>query len=120
MKNNIEKGKYGESIAASFLQKQGYRILAKNRRYGHKEIDIIAKDNETIVIVEVKLRYTDFFGFPEQAVNKRKQKLLIEAADAYITENNLNNDVRYDVVAIVFENNKKRLLHIKDAFIPGL
>ena len=120
MKNNIEKGKYGEHAATVFLQKLGYRILAKNWHYGHKEIDVIAKDGETVVIVEVKLRSSDFFGYPEQAVNKKKQKFLIEAADAYITKNNLNNDVRYDVIAIVFENNKKRLLHIKDAFIPGL
>ena len=120
MKNNTDKGRYGEDLAAKFLQNSGYRILAKNWRYGHKEIDIIAKDVETIVIVEVKLRSNDFFGYPEQAVNRRKQKLLIEAADAYLEKNNLNNEVRYDVVAIIFEKNKKRLLHIKDAFIPGL
>jgi putative endonuclease len=77
-------------------------------------------DGEMLVIVEVKTRSTDSFGYPEEAVNRRKQRFLIEAANEYILEHDLMNEVRYDVVAIIYENSKRRLLHIKDAFIPGL
>jgi putative endonuclease len=120
MAKHIETGKKGEQVAVNYLKTQGYKILEVNWRFHHLEIDIIAKKDNMIIIVEVKSRTTDYFGFPEEAVNKRKQQYLINATDNYLTENNLDLEVRYDVISIVFENNKQKLYHIEDAFIPGL
>jgi len=119
-KKHLETGKKGEAQAVEFLRRSGYKILATNWHYGHKEIDIIAMDQELLVIVEVKTRHSTRFGFPEEAVNKRKQRFLIEAAHAYIMENDIHFGVRYDVIAIVYEGGKRSLIHLKDAFIPGL
>jgi len=117
--NNLKTGKKGEEEAVRFLESNGFKILETNWRYHHKEIDIIAMDKEFLVIVEVKTRNTDYFGYPEQAVNRMKKRFLTEAANAYIFKNNIEPEVRFDIVAIVYEQNKRKLLHIKDAFIPG-
>ena len=74
MPNNTEKGNQGEEIARAHLLKHGYTILEKNWRHKHLEIDIIASIDSTLVIVEVKLRASDFFGNPEEFVTKTKQK----------------------------------------------
>lgn len=120
MPNNTQKGNQGEEIAHAHLLKLGYYILEKNWRHKHLEIDIIASINNTLVIVEVKLRSNAFFGNPEEFVTLSKQKKLIKAADFYIKENNINWETRFDVVAIIQNTTELKLEHFEGAFYPTL
>ena len=119
-------GKSGEDLAVDFLKKNGFEILERNYRYGHKEIDIIGKDKSTIVFIEVKTGRSRTFGSPQEWVNLKKQKNIIEVAQAYIQEHDLRDfDFRFDVVAISFERGTRRfkecfaIEHIKNAFMVG-
>lgn len=120
MADHNELGKKGEQLALEWLTDKGYTILETNWRFEKAEVDIIARDREELVIVEVKTRSTDFFGLPEEAVDTNKENLLIGAAEAYVEMNNLDIDVRYDIIAIVLQPGKARIRHIRDAFYPGL
>lgn len=120
MSNNTQKGIAGEEIAVEHLLKQGYRILARNWRDQHLEIDIVAQIEDLLVIVEVKLRASNAFGTPEEFVTKSKQKKLVKAADVYIKENNINTDTRFDVIAIIQNAQEIHVEHITGAFYPML
>ena len=113
-----EFGKQGEELAAQYLINKGYEILERNWRNIHKEIDIIAKDGKDLVIVEVKTRQTDEYGEPDVAVTKKKQRMLISAANAYIFKNRLDVETRFDVISIVFKDGEPVIEHIEDAFLP--
>ncbi len=115
-----EKGKEGEIVAAMHIKKQGYRIIETNWQYRHKEIDIIAYDGEELVVVEVKLRSTDYFGDPSEAVTMKKQRFLIDAAEAYLRTIKEEPEVRFDIVSIIAVDNNYEIKHITDAFNPGL
>jgi putative endonuclease len=111
-------GKSGEDLAVSFLKNNGFEILERNYRYGHKEIDIIGKDKNTIVFVEVKTGRSKTFGSPQEWVTLRKQKSIIEVAQDYIQKNDLRDfDFRFDVVAINFERGKTKIEHLRNAFM---
>lgn len=111
-------GKLGEELAVNYLTGKGYEILERNWHNIHKEIDIIAKDGDELVIVEVKARQTDEYGDPDIAVTKKKQRMLIAAANAYIQKNGLDIETRFDIVSIVFKNEEPVIEHIEDAFLP--
>ena len=110
-------GKKGEELAIDFLVKNNYKILEKNYRYAKAEVDIIAQKNEILAVVEVKTRSTDYFGNPEDFVNPKKIKLLLTAIDKYVVENNLEVEVRFDIIAIIHQQNTYKIEHIKDAFL---
>jgi putative endonuclease len=94
-------GKRGEEIAAAYLQQQGYLILARNWRCPLGEIDIVAREGETWVFVEVRARRGNRFGTPEESITPDKQAKLVEVAQTYLQEAGLGNvDSRIDVVAI--------------------
>ncbi|MGB4655185.1 MAG: YraN family protein [Bacteroidales bacterium] len=117
-KHNI-LGERGEDIAVDYLQQKGYLILFRNWRYKHYEIDIIATDKGTLVIVEVKTRSTSAFGEPEFFVDLKKQNRLIEATEAFIEQTNYYGETRFDVVAITLNKGSEPTVnHIIDAFIP--
>ena len=120
MLNNTEKGNAGEEIAVAHLLKQGYQILAKNWRSSHLELDIVAFINNTLVVVEVKLRAGNAYGNPEEFVTLKKQKNIIKAAQAYIIENNINVETRFDIISIIQNANELSLEHIEQAFYPTL
>lgn len=121
MAEHNELGRFGEQLARDFLIAKGYQILEQNWVCGHKEIDIIALDGKELVIVEVKTRRVQCLVDPEETVDKYKQRFLIWAAEAYIEHNNLDVDVRFDIVAIVVDkNNEHRIDHIENAFYPML
>lgn len=120
MTANQEKGKWGEEEALRFLRSKGFEILDLNWKFLHLEIDIVAREGKELVIVEVKTRGTDAFGEPEVFVNKTKQKKLIRAANLYLEQKNISDEVRFDVIGIVKKNNQKTLRHIPGAFAPGL
>jgi len=111
-------GEKGEKLAAEYLTRNGYKIIHCNWRYKHKEIDILAREKNTLVVVEVKLRSTDYFGDPSEAVTRKKQRFLIEAVEAYLDKIPDDPDVRFDVVSIVYSQNKYQIDHISDAFTP--
>ncbi|MEM7187675.1 MAG: YraN family protein, partial [Bacteroidota bacterium] len=91
MAQHNELGKMGEAIAARFLHEQGYTILATNYTYLKAEIDIIAqKEEDTVVIVEVKTRNSSFFGDPQSFVTPAKVKQLVKAANEYMIEHSLD------------------------------
>lgn len=118
MSKHNELGVKGEILALDFLEKKGFTILETNWRFGKTEIDLIARDGHTLIIVEVKTRTGSRFGFPEQAVTAEKQRNIALAAEEYLEQHNLDMDVRFDVVAITYEDGKPEIHHIPDAFFP--
>jgi putative endonuclease len=108
-------GQEGENQAASFLVKNGHKILCTNYRFGRDEIDIISSDNGVIVFTEVKARSNYGGGFPEVAVSKQKQRRIAKVAQDYIERNNYFGEIRYDIISIV---TGYPIYHIKDAFFP--
>jgi putative endonuclease len=117
MAEHNELGEKGEQLAVDFLIKNEYKILEKNYRYLKAEVDIIAQKKNVLAVVEVKTRSTDYFGDPQAAVKPKKIKLLVSAIDYYIIDNDLELEVRFDIIAIIYQNNKIKIEHLKDAFL---
>ncbi|MGP8215056.1 MAG: YraN family protein [Bacteroidia bacterium] len=111
-------GSQGESKAVEHLRAKGFEILETNWRFGQEEIDIIARDKDFLVIAEVKTRSTNYFGEPETFVNKQKQRHLIKAAGAYIEKNNLDLEVRFDIVSVLKSGDTYKVHVIENAFYP--
>ena len=118
MAKHNELGKRGEELAVQYLMEKGYEILERNWRNIHKEIDIIAKKDNVLVIVEVKTRQSEEYGEPDIAVTKQKQTRLISAANAYLFQNQLDINTRFDVISIVFNGDNPEINLIEDAFLP--
>lgn len=118
MLSTVEIGKNGEDLAVEYLVNKGYKILERNWRSGHKEIDIIAMDGDTLVVVEVKYRKSLDFGDPDIAVGVMKQRMLIYAAEAYLNYRNLDVEVRFDILSMVITPQGENIEHIEDAFVP--
>lgn len=117
MPKHIDFGKSGEAIAASYLREKGHVILELNFRVGHKEIDIISLDKDILVFTEIKTRQNYLFGFPEEAVTKRKQAFLKAAAAQYCLNTPQYFKVRFDVISIIIQSrNVKEIVHFEDAF----
>ena len=119
MAQHNELGKKGEKQAVYFLKSKGFVILETNWRHEKEEVDIVAKDGNELVIVEVKTRSTDYFGDPEEAVTPSKARRLIHAAEAYVELSDLDMDVRFDVVSIIMRKDKTTIDHIVDAFFAS-
>ena len=117
-KNDL--GKIGEEMAVENLVSKGYKILHRNWRFKHKEIDIVAMHDEYLVIVEVKARSEDFYEEPWQAVTNQKIRFLADATEAYIEKYNIENEIRFDIVSIVFKKDKPEIELIEDAFRPWM
>ena len=109
-----ELGNIGEQIAVEYLEKQNYKILKRNFYCKQGEIDIIAKDKEEYVFIEVKTRSSNLFGEPIEAVNKPKQKHLINTVKYYIYLNQLENEfIRLDVIEVYLKEKSYKINHIK-------
>lgn len=117
MADHNEFGKLAEEFAENFLIDKNYKILAKNFRYQKAEIDIIAEFENQIIIVEVKARATDAFMLPHEAINKKKIRLIVSAANYFLEEHNINLEARFDVISVL-PNEKGKLIitHIESAF----
>jgi putative endonuclease len=120
MENQVKKGSRGEAAACAFLIEQGFHILERNWRFKRAEVDIIARDGETLVFIEVKARKTEYFGPPEAFVSPRKQRMLASAASAFCHEWNHTGELRFDVAAVLFSEKDFHVTLIRDAFFPGL
>ena len=99
-------GKYGEDLAKDFLIKKGFKILETNFHYSKMaEIDIIARKDDTVHLVEVKTRSSDNFGSPIEAINKKKIESIYQAGLFYIKKNNKCSKIQIDAVGIVLDKN---------------
>ncbi|MGD8470245.1 MAG: YraN family protein [Desulfobacterales bacterium] len=118
MRNWKQKfGEQGEALAARRLKKAGYKIIETNYRTRLGEIDIIAKDKDTIVFVEVKSRRSVYFGNPKQAVTLQKQKKISMVALYYLKSTGQSTaKARFDVVTVVSNQDKTQVEIIKNAF----
>ena len=119
MAKHNELGRQGEDYAADYLDEQGYKILDRNWMCGHKDLDIVAVKDGTLVFVEVKTRTGTDWGDPEDAVTDKKIRNIVHAADAYIRYRCLDMDVRFDIISIILDDTGYyRVEHIKEAFFP--
>ena len=110
-----ERGKQGERMALEYLKMQGYVLLEQNWRYGHKELDLVMRQGETVVFVEVKARSSAAFGTPGEAVTARKQRNLIDAANMYLIKHGLiDTPARMDVAEVDLVSGT--VTHIENAF----
>jgi putative endonuclease len=116
MAEHNELGKLGEELAAEYLQKNGYAILETNWVFQKAEIDILAQRNNTLAVVEVKTRSSIEFGLPQDFVKPKKIQLLVKAVNDYVTENDLDLDVRFDIIAISIKGQEFVIEHLTDAF----
>ena len=126
MAEHNDFGKWGEDYAAEYLRKKGYIIMERDWTFGRskRDIDIICKtsDMTTVVFVEVKARANDDVTSPEDAVDIRKMRHLMVAADEYVKSHDISEELRFDIVTIVGKKNSKQITvtHIEDAFNPLL
>jgi putative endonuclease len=114
-------GRRGEDFAHRYLRSAGLTVVARNYRpnEGDAEVDIVARDGDIIVFVEVKSRTSDRFASPERAIGIEKQKNIVRAARAYATRAGIPwNQVRFDTISIVFTN-PPSLVHQRDSFFDG-
>lgn len=119
MAKHNELGRRGEELAVEYLNKKGYGILDRNWKYGNFEIDIIVRNKDTIVFVEVKTRSDNSFMQPWEAVTIRKQSNITIAANHYVKIHRINLNYRFDVISIIMNsNNTVDIEHIEDAFQP--
>ncbi len=116
MAEHNDFGKFGEEIAIEHIKNSGYDILNTNWRFGADEVDIIAKDIDFLVFIEVKTRNSNYFGEPEVFVNRKKQQFLFRAANNYVQKYNIREEIRFDIISIVVNSKQKKINHIKDAF----
>jgi putative endonuclease len=120
MAQHNELGKIGEHRALNYLILKGYKILDINWRYEKCELDIVCSLNNLVVFVEVKTRSSNYFGNPAEFVDKAKQNKLIEGAEAYLEQNNLDQEIRFDIVEVLLLNEEFVVNHIPDAFQDGM
>lgn len=110
-------GNIGESYAVNFLKKRKYKILATNYKTFFGELDIVAKHKNTYVFVEVKTRASKDFGDPSDAVDKRKQRHIIDSAERFLDDHRLFDvDYRFDIIEVLGEKSDFDINHIMDAF----
>lgn len=116
MARHNELGNKGEQLAVDFLIKKGYRIIERNYRFDKAEVDIIAQIKGTLAIVEVKTRSTADFGNPQDFVKPKQIKNLVKAVDEYVNTNDLDVEVRFDIIAIVKQGKGFVIEHLEDTF----
>ena len=116
MAQHNDLGKIGEQLAVEYLEAKGYEIVTRNYVFQKAEIDIIAKHDNQIICVEVKTRNSDFFGDPQEFVTKSKNKLLVKAMDAFIIENEIALEARFDIIAVLKNKTTQQVTHYEDAF----
>jgi putative endonuclease len=118
MAKHNELGTTGETCARDFLVSKGYIIRHTNYRIGKLELDIVAEKDGWLVIVEVRTRSTEFFIAPEESIDLRKIKNLVNAASGYIRFHNWQGETRFDVISVIPLGDDYKIEHIEDAFLP--
>ena len=117
MGKHNDLGNIGERLAVEYLSKNGYTILVQNFYFDKAEIDIIAKKNiQTIVVVEVKTRTSNFFGDPQDFVSTSIIIFLVKAANEYIISNELDVEVQFDIITVIKNKTEEKIEHFENAF----
>jgi putative endonuclease len=116
MASHNELGKLGEKLAVEFLKREGYQIVETNWVFAKAEIDIIARRENVLSIVEVKTRSGTGFGLPQDFVDRKKIRLLVKAVNAFVESRNLDLDVRFDIIGIHKVDSGFGITHLTDAF----
>jgi putative endonuclease len=110
-----ELGRWGEDLAAAFLEEKGYELIERDWKSGHHDLDIVAKDGSTLVIVEVKTRRNRLYGNPEESIDYRKRRSLLSAINHYTKSHRIYSNVRFDIISIVGNiGEKSEIDHIID------
>lgn len=117
MAEHNKLGTKGEKLAVEFLQNNGYKILERNWRFKKIEIDIIAQKNNMLAIVEVKTRSSNYFGNPQDFVNQKKIRLLVEGVNQYVISKNIDLEIRFDIIAIIKTPTQFKIEHLENAFL---
>lgn len=117
MAQHNELGIKGEQLAIDYLIKKGYQILERNWRYLKAEVDIIARKENILIAIEVKTRSSAYFGNPQDFITKKKIQLLVLAMNAYVDMKHLDDEIRFDVIAMLKSNGQFKIEHIEDAFL---
>lgn len=113
-------GRWGEDKAAEYLRRKGYDILERDWKHGRRDIDIIARKDDTLVIVEVKTRSNTDYTEPQAAVDRRKIMSISLSANAYVRQRRINAALRFDIITVVgFDDDSCQITHIEDAFLPA-
>lgn len=119
MAEHNDTGRWGEQKAAEYLERKGYRILWRDWRDGHRDLDIVAIDADQLVIVEVKTRRNADYMQPELAVDARKMRSLAVAAAKFVRTYGIEFPLRFDIVAVTGKpGGQCEISHIEDAFTP--
>lgn len=118
MANHNITGKLGENLAAEFLVSQGFEILERNWKFSRAEIDIIAKEEDILVFLEVKTRSSIAFGKPEEFITKKKELLIMDASQQYMESEGFDWEIRFDVVSVILDhsNSKCEIQLFRDVF----
>lgn len=101
MATHNDMGKWGEDLAEAYLERRGYTIVERDWKSGRRDIDIIARDNDVVVFVEVKTRRNRLFGEPEDAIDYRKRQNLQQAINHYVKFRNIRQEIRFDIISVV-------------------
>ncbi len=123
MAQHNDLGKWGEEFAANYLVDKGYTLYERDWKFGKRDLDIVAYNpNHTVLVfIEVKTRSANELLLPEQAVTKQKMKSVALAANAFIKERNITDEVQFDVISITgISAQNASLNHIENAFNPML
>lgn len=116
MAQHNELGKKGEDMAVEYLLGYGYTILERNYRFDKAEVDIIAKKDGFLAIIEVKTRSSIDFGNPQDFVKPKQIRNLVKAVNEYIEEYQIEAEVRFDIIAIVKDGQQFKIEHLENAF----
>lgn len=116
MAQHNELGKKGEQLAVDFLLENSYKIIARNYRFDKAEVDIIAQIKDTLAIIEVKTRTNADFGNPQDFLKPKQIQRIVKAVDEYVLVNQLDVEVRFDIIAIVKEGKQFKIEHLENAF----
>ena len=120
MSEHYDLGRKGEDEAVRYLENKGYYIMHRNWRSGKRELDIVARDGNEVVFVEVKTRRNMNFGRPEEAVDNHKIRRIVASADAYVRKYAVDLPIRFDIITVVGAEPPFEIEHIPDAFLPPI
>ena len=118
MRMQNELGRKGEDIAVQWFLKEGYTVKERNFRFRKAEIDILALKDGILAVVEVKLRRVGHLQPLRASVNSKKRARIIQAAEHYVMKNDLDVEVRFDVILVLHKDNNYTLKHLEAAFSP--
>ena len=117
--NHCDRGRKAENLAALYLEARGYRIWKRNWRWGRKELDLVARHRDQLVIVEVKSMHGNRVNQPGVVVDRLKQRHLILATEAFIRIHDWHGSTRFDVVGIFYGHEGVEIELVENAFVAG-